>query len=236
MSTSTISSSTTSSSSSSSAWALPISYIACMIGFTVLRKLGGGKLLKPHQRSIAIGVALTVMLTSASILGYLDEGFEASGHVNHALFVLLPQAACYFAALALRKETDVAIAGWSFMGVVAMVAAQTFMCGYLSLLVGISGATIGVMLKGRVGHLVMSYGVLSLIVTAFCLLSDTDEAKSATSPWVFVIVEVETLLIVKLTNPSIDGDNSNGDGSSSTGNSSNNAGGDVEMDSGKWSW
>ena len=202
-------------------WALPVGFALAMVGFTALRKLGYGRLLKGHQRSIALGVAVTVVAPTLANLGYLEPEVAAGHTVQHALYVLAPQAACFVASLVLRKENEPIVAVWSYLWFGAMLAAQTLMCGYLSLAAGLVGAAIGVMLKGRMGNLLLSWAVLCLAVTFFCLFAD--EGSPAVG-WIFVLVEVETLLLVKLEHP--DEQQAGGGGAAAGGS-------DVELG---WSW
>ena len=204
-------------------WALPVGYALAMVGFTVMRKLGHGRMLKGHQRSIALGVAVTVALPTLSNLGFLEPGFEPGPTVNHAVYVLAPQAACFAASLVFRKENEAVVGAWAFLWFVAQTAAQTLMCGYLSLATGLVGAAVGVMLRGRMGHLVLSWAVLCIAVTGFCLFAD--EGSTAVS-WAFVFVEIETLLLVKLAHPALDADLPEA--------AQTQTAGDVEL--GGWSW
>ena len=203
-------------------WALPAAFAGAMVAFTAMRKVGLARYLKGHQRSIAAGVALTVALPSLANLGVLDAGFEAGTSFKHAAFVLVPQAATFIASLVLRKENEGVVGGWTFVWLVAMVAAQTLMCGYLSLAAGLVGVSVGVMLKGRMGYLVIAWSALCLAVTAACLSGDETGASAA---WAFVLVELATLLIVKIAHPLLDGDAAEVSG----------AGGDLEHGAG-WQW
>lgn len=174
-----------------------------MVAFTLMRKAGQARYLKGHQRSIALGVGITVALPSMANLGLLEPGFEAGISFKHAAFVLVPQAACFIASLVVRKENEAVVGGWTLVWMMAMAAAQTLMCGYLSLAAGLVGVVVGVMLRGRMGNLVLVWSLLCLAVTGSCLSGDE---TGETVAWAFVLAELATLLIVKIAHPLLDGD------------------------------
>ena len=185
--------------------ALPALFALAMVGFVALRKAGMARVLKPHQRSIGLGVAVTVVVSLLTVAGKVEDA-GAGPSVNHAVFVLVPQMACFAASLALRKENEPVVAFWSVVWGYAMLAAQTFMCGYLSLAAGLVGVTIGVLLKGRMGYLIVIWALLCLATTASCLASDEEDGPRTAVAWAFVAAETASLLLVKLAHPALDAD------------------------------
>ena len=182
---------------------LPSSYVLCMIGFTMMRKIGLAKYLKPHQVSIAIAVGITVVTAILSYLQLLGERRLGDGSLDALLLFL--QLAIFLFALKARDEIETN----------EMLLSQTaaaFICGLsafnaeecdryavfvilcfsaVSLFVGFQTYREGS--KARFGAFMFLIGIFGAIAASIC--------ESQPFTLLYAIVGLCALLLVKIAHP-----------------------------------
>jgi hypothetical protein len=216
-----------------------------MVAFTMARKAGLAHYLKPHQYSIALGSAWTVLLSflglfSDSAKAFLGASFFAScrqqqTNFSHAVgdtlhfAVWVPTGCLYLSSLVSRKEIDLSPTGWLAGGFLALLCvAQLAGCGTsmslaLVMVSLILGGTTAAMYKGRVALLMAAWTGC----TVACYLAE-EGGNAGPAPMLFVVCELLALLVVKIAHPALDGP-----GDVDLGNPS---GGAAAASSGQWIW
>lgn len=181
---------------------LPISYIGCMLLFTLMRKLKLEKYLKGHQISIAIGVGITCVLSFAHYLDFIT-------YYSVSPLTLFLQSLCFVFSLYQRSEFDLKETLWFIVG----VGLQAGLCyfneeecdRYAKLVLGIFSALhffTGISNyransgKTRLGALWISFSVFGLYATFMC--EDTVKQDLTLS---YALVGITNLLIVKINHP-----------------------------------
>jgi len=207
--------------------ALPLAIAGTMVAFTLARKVGLAHFLKPHQYSIALASAWTVVLCLLAAVSASARALQVGGGLHFIVWV--PAAALYTSALSSRQEIDSSPTGMVMLTVLVIIAiAQLMGCGTaMSNLVMVIGTLAafgaGLKFRGRPGLLLLTWVGLGWS----CWLGESGDESSASM--LTVAWEVTALLVVKIATPLLDEHLTQQD-----------SGADMEMPSRtatpKWTW